>query len=247
MSRILIFALLTSAVLAADKMTEIPGGTFLIGGGKESDEKPAQEISLDPFMMDINPVTNSEYNRCVKTGQCTPAHYKDSTCFIWSHSSLKKTKLPDNFQDGSRPVVCISWYQARKYCRSQGKRLPTEAEWEFAATKAGKYKYSWGDSAPTPARAHYKKNGTAAVGTKPATMYQLQDMNGNVWEWTNDRYERDYYRDISKKNPHGPAAGRFRSIRGGGWYSNSSQIRSRNRHWFTPETGEVSIGFRCAK
>lgn len=241
---IIIFAI--SSLLAQD-MVQIPGGTFTIGGGSESDEKPAKEIRLNSFKMDKTPVTNSDYNRCVKSGSCTKAHYSDSSCYIWSKSGLKKTKVPASFGDGDKPVICVSWYQARKYCKAQGKRLPTEAEWEFAATKGGTQKYSWGNSAPTPQSATYKSRSTNTVGAKSAGAYQLKDMNGNVWEWTSDRYERDYYQYIAKENPHGPPAGRFRSIRGGGWYSSASQLRSRNRHWFAPEAGEVSIGFRCVK
>ncbi len=233
--------------ICAQTMSSIPGGKFTVGGGKDKDEVPAKEITISSFKMDKTPVTNSQYNRCVKTGQCTAPHYEDSACFIWSNSGLKKTKVPQSFQEGDRPVVCVSWYQARKYCKSQGKRLPTEAEWEFAATKAGTQKYSWGNSAPTADKAYFKSKGTTVVSSKPAGAYQLRDMNGSVWEWSSDRYEREYYQYISSENPHGPVAGRFRSIRGGGWYSSPSQIRSRNRHWFAPEAGEVSIGFRCVK
>lgn len=245
--RIPFLIIATLSLLSAEEMVKVPGGTFTIGGGVESDEKPAKVVQISSFQMDKKPVTNSDYNRCVKTGMCTKAHYSDSQCYIWSNSGLQKTNVPLSFEEGDKPVVCISWYQARKYCKAQGKRLPTEAEWEYAATKAGTQKYSWGNNAPTPNSAVYKSKGTPVVGSKPAGAYQLNDMNGTVWEWTSDRYERDYYSYISAKDPNGPAAGRFRSIRGGGWYSSDAQLRARNRHWFAPEAGEVSIGFRCVK
>lgn len=246
MNKVLILLFACTLLFAGD-MASVTGGSFTIGNGVESDEKPGKTVAISSFKLDVTPVTNSDYNRCVKTGQCTPAHYDDNACYIWSNSGLKKTKVPESFKGGDKPVVCVSWYQARKYCKSQGKRLPTEAEWEFAATEGGKRKYSWGNSAPSTEKAVYKSKGTPAVGSKEAGAYQLKDMNGTVWEWTNDRYERDYYQYIGEKDPNGPAAGRFRSIRGGGWYSSASQLRSRNRHWFAPEAGEVSIGFRCAK
>ncbi len=236
-----------SVSLWAQSMSSIPGGAFTIGGGTESDEKPAREITLTPFKMDITPVTNKEYNKCVTSGACTPQHYSDGSCYIWSKSGLEKTKVPESLSEDNRPVVCVSWYQARKYCKYRGKRLPTEAEWEFAATKAGTQKYSWGDAAPSEANSHYKGRSTKPVASKPAGAYQLRDMNGSVWEWTSDRYEREYYQYISINDPRGPVAGRFRAIRGGGWYSSEKMLSSRNRHWFAPEGGEVSIGFRCVK
>jgi formylglycine-generating enzyme required for sulfatase activity len=72
-------------------------------------------------------------------------------------------------------------------------------------------------------------------------------MSGNVWEWVNDRYQHDYYTVSETRDPQGPDAGQYRVIRGGGWYSGPMQLRTTNRHWFEPNFGEVSIGFRCAK
>ena len=72
-------------------------------------------------------------------------------------------------------------------------------------------------------------------------------MTGNVWEWVGDRYQHDYYMTSEAQDPAGPDVGQYRTIRGGGWYSGPEQLRIKNRHWFEPNFGEVSIGFRCAK
>ena len=76
-----ILALTLTGALVAQKMSAVPGGSFTIGGGTEEDEKPAQQIAVSPFKMDITPVTNAEYNRCVKTGHCSSVHYDDSQCY----------------------------------------------------------------------------------------------------------------------------------------------------------------------
>ncbi len=239
---LILFTVLTT--LFSQQMVSIPGGTFTLGGGTESDEKPAVEVTIQPFQMDVTPVTNAQYNRCAG---CAAPHYSDSTCYLWNNSGLKKTKVPEHFSEPNRPVVCVSWYQARKYCQSVGKRLPSEAEWEFAATNGGAQKYSWGNSSPSTDNSYFRQRSTHDVSSKPAGAYGLRDINGTVWEWINGRYERDLYKYIDPSNPRGPSVGRFRSIRGGGWYSSPNQINSRNRHWFAPEAGEVSIGFRCVK
>ncbi len=238
--------LFVSASLLLAEMVSVPGGTFTMGGGVEDDEKPAHKVTVKSFKMDKSEVTNAAYNKCVASGKCKRQHYSDGKCYVWSNSGLRRTKVSNPaFTADGKPATCVSYNQAKAYCRSVGKRLPTEAEWEFAATKAGTRKYSSGGS--VGGKAAYGKNAPAKVGSFPAGAYQLKDMNGNVWEWVHDRYERDYYKYSPQNNPKGASTSRFRTIRGGGWYSSVKQLRSRNRHWFAPEAGEVSIGFRCVK
>lgn len=229
-------------------MVSVPAGSFSMGSasGGEADEKPVHTVTVSGFKLDKHEVTNAEYNRCVNSGKCKKAHYTDGRCMVWSNGGLRKIKtVPMRFREDDKPVVCVSWQQARAYCRSQGKRLPTEAEWEKAATGSGQRSYSVGSI--STATVNYNAKETTNVGSFTAGSYGLKDMNGNVWEWVHDRYERDYYKYSEKKDPKGPPVSRFRVIRGGGFYSDSKKSRSRNRHWFAPEAGEVSIGFRCAK
>ena len=246
--KILVNILLIVALTFSQKQVNIQGGSFKIGSTNSNDEQPIKEIKINSFKMLETPVTNREYNKQVIKGAVTKPHYNDGKCYIWSNQGLKKiSKVPQSFQEEDKPVVCVSWYQARKYCSSIGMKLPTEAQWEYVATNGGKTKYSLGNSTPAIPKYWFKKRTTRNVSEAPKSLFQLKDMNGNVWEWVDDRYEKDAYKYMKSDNPKGPSVGRFRVIRGGGWYSSSRQLRSANRHWFAPEAPEVSIGFRCVK
>ena len=151
--------------------------------------------------------------------------------------------------DAQYPVVCVSWQQARQYCAFKGKKLPSEAQWEYAAL-AGRSMaaYAWGNQPPDANRcAQSRDMHPKKVGTYTSNPWGLYDMTGNVWEWVNDRYQSDYFESSEPRDPQGPDAGMYRVVRGGGWYSGIEQLKIKNRMWFDPNTGEVSIGFRCAK
>ncbi len=246
---LLLFLTFWISLLSAEEMVTVPAGSFIMGGNSgESDEKPAHEVFLPAFKIDKHEVSRKEYEECVKSGRCKPAHYSDGKCHMWTSKGPKKVRVPSKYQSPNYPVVCVSWYQARDYCRTKGKRLPTEAEWEKAALAGTKNKYAWGDSNPSSSQCATPSSGApSSVGSFSANKYQIKDMTGNVWEWVNDRYERDYYHHSDKTSPKGPPVGRFRVIRGGGWYSGVKQLRIKNRQWFVGEGGEVSVGFRCAK
>ena len=240
-----ILILFSFITISAQSMVSLDGGRFLMGSSTGAEnEQPKHTVILSPFSIDVHEVTNQEYQECVSKGGCSQAHYSDGKCYIWSSEGLKKTTPPSFFKENQRPVVCISWQQATAYCRWKGKKLPTEAQWEYAAT-GGTKRYNISSVSHSTAR--YQSGSTAPVEQFPAGYNQLYDMCGNAWEWTRDRYEEQYYHYSPTKNPQGPVVGRFRTIRGGGWYSSLKQLSSRNRHWFAPEVGEVSIGFRCVK
>lgn len=240
--RSVLFLVLLAYPLFAEEMVSIPGGTFNMGSNSgKANEKPVHKVTLSSFKIDKYEVSNREYSTCVKSGRCSAPHYKNGRCYVWTKGALKKTKMTNpNYIAPDKPVVCVSWAQARSYCRSKGKRLPTEAEWEYVATKAGTKEYS--NSAMT-----IQSKKPASVTKSGVGSYGVYNMNGNVSEWVNDRFEVDYYKYSEKKNPKGPSVSRFRVVRGGGWYNTKKQSRSRRRNWFAPEAGEVSIGFRCAK
>lgn len=227
----------------------IQGGIFTMGSNEgQEDETPPHQVTLSPYKFDIYEVSFAAYDSCVKKGGCTPAHYDDGECLMWTSSGIRKVRVPLKFRSGEYPVVCVTWYQARQYCRFKGKRLPTEAQWEHAALAGNNYRYAWGNSAPNAESCvTASKNRPMKSGSFRPNAWGIFDMTGNVWEWTRDRYERDYYTLSEKKEPSGPPVGRYRVIRGGGWYSGSKQLRVRNRQWFAPERGEVSIGIRCVK
>jgi formylglycine-generating enzyme required for sulfatase activity len=237
--------------LAAGSFCQVAvrGGSFTMGGdAAEPDERPAHVVNVSALSVDKYETSFAEYDSCVRSGACSPAHYRDGKCILWTSAGLRKVVVPARFRSAEYPVVCVDWEQARAYCRFRGKRLLTEAEWEYAAQAGRASAYSWGDEAPSGARCptsscmHPIKS-----GSYPSNAWGLYDMTGNVWEWVDDCYQTDYYSQHAATDPAGPAVGRYRVIRGGGWFSGPNQLRIRNRQWFVPEYGEVSIGIRCGQ
>jgi formylglycine-generating enzyme required for sulfatase activity len=244
-----ILLILGAAVLAFAQMSSVPGGTFAMGSASgDADQSPVHNVTVSPFSIDKTEVTFGQYDSCVMEGKCAPAHYDDGACVIWTNEGFKNVRVPQGFRDARYPVVCVTWFQAQQYCGSRGKKLPTEAQWEYAALGGRTAIYAWGDSPPSsarctqPQRMHPEKTGAFAPNP-----WGLYDMTGNVWEWTQDHYSPDYYGVSPQQDPPGADVGQYRSIRGGGWYSDGLQLRIQNRHWFEPNFGEVSVGFRCVR
>jgi|WetSurMetagenome_2_1015567.scaffolds.fasta_scaffold01719_12 formylglycine-generating enzyme required for sulfatase activity len=245
----LFIAFSACATLLYAQTAGVPGGTFSMGSndGRQS-EAPAHTVTVSPFQIDKTEVSSAQYDSCVAAGACTPAHYGDGTCVIWTGQGFKNVRVPRNFRNARYPAVCVTWFQAQAYCRAHGKRLPTEAQWEYAALAGRRANYAWGDEPPSPRRCpspparHPERTGSFAPNP-----WGLYDMTGNVWEWTADHYDPDYYASARQSDPQGSDVGQYRVIRGGGWYSGPQQLRVKNRQWFEPNFGEVSIGFRCAR
>jgi len=201
------------------------------------DDYPAHKVYLDAFYIDKYEVNNDDYASFVTvTGRAKPWHWKDG----------KVPKGEDRF-----PIYNVNWNDAEAYCKWAGKRLPTEAEWEKAARGSLDRKaFPWGDIDNGAASTHANTNsvGPLPVGSFPPNNYGLYDMVGNVWEWLQDWYERNYYSVSPRRNPQGPDEGLYKVIRGGGW----SDIQDKNvmnhfRNFQDPEQGVSTLGFRCAK
>jgi formylglycine-generating enzyme required for sulfatase activity len=227
-------------------MAQIPAGCFDMGdhfGEGDDDELPVHNVCISAFEMDLHEVTNAEYAACVDDGGCTPPTV--------TGSQTRATYYGDPAYDDF-PVIWVEWYHAEHYCTWAGKRLPTEAEWEYAARGGldGK-RYPWGDTI-SGSDANYWGSGdpwdndTSEVEYYAPNGYGLYDMAGNVWEWVNDYYG-DYY-DVSPPNdPPGPATGFKRILRGGSWSYDTDGLRVANRFAYTPDDQDLFIGFRCAR
>jgi len=220
------------------EMILIPGGVFLMGSDTEGDHSPVHEVRIDAFYMDTHEVTNAQYLRfCEETGHGLPE--------FWAVAGFRCG--PDY---PNHPVVGVRSYDADLYAEWCSKRLPTEAEWEYAA-RGGLVGMSYpnGDTL-SPSDGNYNKSdegGPVAVGSYPANGFGLHDMQGNVVEWVADYYAPDYYASSPPENPRGPEFGRFRVIRGGGWHSGASCNRVYYRNALPPNWVDFNVGFRCAK
>lgn len=211
-------------------MALLPGGSFWVGSdpkeGYSEDESPRFRTELAPFCMDLTEVTVAAYARCAADGRCTPAETKRALC------NAKRKDRDDH------PINCVTWHQADAYCRAQGKRLPTEAEWEFAARGGGELDYPWGEGSPD-GRACWKHNGTCAVKSFAPGAFGLYDISGNVWEWLADWYG---------PYPFSPEHGFAKCYRGGSFsrrFEKWMHTRLRNRQ--PPHEWGSHLGFRCAK
>ncbi len=166
-------------------------------------------------------------------------------------AGLAGRQMPDapNFNPSwvneSMPIVNVTWDDASAFCERTGGRLPTEAEWEYAA-RAGSSEARYGNLDEI---AWYSGNsGSQAheVGQKRANEFGLYDMLGNVWEWMNDEYDQNYYQNSPAQDPPGPTSGQSRVLRGGSWYVNPGYVRVSYRIKNIPTFSRDYIGFRCA-
>jgi len=237
------------------EMILVPGGEFQMGSshGKE-DERPLHKVRVDPFLIDRRPVTQEQYDK-MDLPNPSPSHFKGPT----------------------RPVEMISWTQAAAYCNARsraeglqpcyneetgacnfaadGYRLPTEAEWEYACRAGTTGDYFFGDARQLGEYAWFADNAskqTHPVGQKKPNPWGLYDVYGNVAQWCNDVYDKDYYQKSPPENPRGPADGDKYVLRGGAWNSSAGSVRSSHRVGEAPGFQDAcfardAIGFRCVR
>jgi iron(II)-dependent oxidoreductase len=246
---------------------ELPGGRFELGAraGPEfafDNEKWSHPVILAPFRMSRAAVTNAEYLGFVEAGGYRKREYwsdegwawKDrSEPLYWRGSTLRRfdrwIPIPPD-----EPIMHVSWYEAEAYCRFAGRRLPTEAEWEFAASldpvSRMKRRYPWGDDAWTTALANLEAGALASVHGYPRgdSAFGLRQMIGNVWEWTASTFlpypgfVRDPYQEYSE-----PWFGTHKVLRGGSFATPRRVVHAAFRNFYTPDRADIFAGFRtCA-
>jgi sulfatase modifying factor 1 len=232
----------------------VPAGEFEMGaegGQAEPDEAPKHRVHVDAFYIGKYEVTNRQYHTFVKSTGHRPPDNEDPKYDLWRGDTML-----DGI--GELPVINVSWDDAVAYCKWSGGRLPTEAEWEKAARGTDGRTYPWGNDPVTGNRANYS-NENVTFWDGPATLarknqfdygrspYGAYEMAGNVWEWVQDWYDENYYKNSSSKNPRGPSDGKERILRGGSWRNTPEILRSSNRNKETPTDRRVYAGIRCAK
>jgi formylglycine-generating enzyme required for sulfatase activity len=223
-----------------------PAGEFEMGSAPGSDpfaeewERPAHKVALSGFWMEIYEVSNARYALCVAAGACGPPE---------SFNSRTRTDYYSDPQFADHPVVNVTHAQAQAYCAWVGGRLPTEAEWEYAARWNDGRRYPWGNDPADLGLGNFGNpdGDTQSVGAFPIGANALGVLNlaGNVWEWVADWYDPDYYGESPRQDPTGPAEGTERGARGGAFATDPQFVRVRNRYARDPNRGYNNVGFRC--
>ncbi|MCC6628917.1 MAG: formylglycine-generating enzyme family protein [Chloroflexi bacterium] len=281
---------------ATDGLIRLPGGAFLMGardgdGFAADGEGPIRQVTLSPFWIDPLAVTNERFTAFVAaTGHVTEAErfgwsfvfagllpdgFPDTRAVAaapwwrqvygadWRHPEGLDSSITDRLD---HPVVHVGWHDAQAYCAWAGRRLPTEAEWEYAARGGLEGKvYAWGDDL-TPDGEHrcniwqgtFPSHNTLAdgyLGTAPADAFPpndfgLYNVSGNTWEWCVDWFSPTVHRLTRRRDPQGPVTGTNRVIRGGSYLCHASycnRYRVAARTAVTPDSTTGHMGFRCAR
>jgi formylglycine-generating enzyme required for sulfatase activity len=224
-----------------DGMLRLPGGHFVMGSSLARapiNERPVRPMTVAPFWIDRTEVTVEAYRACVAIGACPVPARASATCTY-------------DADEPDLPVSCVHWTDADAYCGWVGKRLPSEREWEYAARGPLAVAFPWGAGASCADAVTLinEQSGKscarrpARVGTHPggASVFGVQDMSGNLEEWT-----ADWYVELLGPGPM-PRAGAAHVLRGGGWLSTPSQSRTTSRNWGSALEAGANVGFRCAK
>ena len=212
-------------------MASLPGGSFTMGDRNDS-------VTVQPFCMDVTEVTVDAYEVCVRAGQCSADHPGQWTPDGNTFTAATACNYGVSGR-GNHPVNCVDWGQSATYCHAQGKRLPSEEEWEWAARGESQGRsYPWGNAAPNFQLCWsgiQKRSGTCPVGSFPEgdAPGGIHDLAGNVLEWTSSNFD---------------ATGAARVNRGGSWYNVvASYFRAAYRDWYSPSYRFYLLGFRCAR
>lgn len=230
-----------SRQIAEPEMVLIPGGEFIMGVAPKEDQKfindQAHNVFVDSFYLAKYEVTNAQYFKfCQATNHRLPE--------FWGMDLFRSSM---NYPD--HPVTGVNWSDAIAFTKWKGMRLPTEAEWEYAARGGLQgMSYPEGNITDSTLANFYPTQGhPVKVGSYPPNGYGLYDMSGNVIEWVWDFYDKDYYLESPYKNPLGPMYGEQHCIRGGGWRSGAGCTSVHFRQSLRTYWVDFNVGFRCAR
>jgi len=256
-------------------MVYVPAGEFLMGSASKDmfanpNEKPQHTVYLDAFWIDQTEVTVAKFRSFVQVDGYQTTAEEQGWAYAWVESAKEWQKVngadwqhpfgPGSDVEDDHPVVQVSWFDAVAYCAWVGGSLPTEAQWEKAARGTDGRIYPWGNVFDgiflNYCDAHCENGDrtfddgyqfSAPVGSYPAGIspYGAFDMAGNVWEWTADWYDDDYYADSPARNPGGPVSGQYRVLRGGSWNHDRSGMRTVYRLESPPGSRVDNFGYRC--
>lgn len=251
-----------AAFVIESPMQTVEQGFFLMGTPRSVDttfslalqyddtEQPQRRIWLPRFDIDRDEVALGTYLRWLaQTRRPVPEELRTLTEHLMRVHAMSAEAL------ARWPALYVTWTEASAYCRDQGKRLPSEAEWEKAARGTDANLFPWGDAAPTSSLAMFGQYhvheipivapiDTGEVGRSP---YGLRHMAGNAAEWVADWFGIDYYMTMPDRNPPGPSTGRYKVVRGGSWKSTPVLLRTATRSGAPPDQRAATIGFRCAR
>lgn len=229
----------------------VPAGCFQMGGEDgDSDEAPPHQVCLDAFRMDRYEVAQGQYQAVMGESP-------------WLQCSGEMCPRPWI----SFPAVDVDWEGASAYCAKVGRRLPTEAEFEYANRAGNPGQYPWGNMdvaaciyANVADQSAKRKWGNwitfecedgyaalAPVGSFQPNAWGLFDMEGNVWEWVEDWFAKNYYALSPLRNPTGPNTGEYRVNRGGSWWDFPEALRAASRNYSIPSYRAANLGFRCVQ
>lgn len=251
------------------EMALIPSGTYNMGSDDEDlvETAPVHRVHVSSFYMDIHTVTNGQYAEFLNAVKPTEGIEGNRVRWLVLRSDIEDERInwwpteitfeKDHYVAyrgyKDRSVVTVSWEGAYEYCKWAGKRLPTEAEWEWAARGGlDGMSFPWGNAIPTNEVMHtrnWMNNKDAAPlddakSGKP-NAYGLYNMAGGVWEWCFDWYDADYYGKSKRDNPMGPVEGEFKVLRGGSWFNPPQGLRVSLRNFLHPAAMDETTGFRC--
>ena len=216
---------------APTEMVFLAAGSFRMGSDTgPGEEQPGHVVSLSAFSIDRTEVSTASYN-----------------AYLVTHG-----RQPDTRTAPEIPVAMVSWGDAQAYCGWLEKRLPTEAEWEYAARNMSQGStYPWGEALPDAFLARFSGGAAGPVAidalSEGASAQGVLHLAGNVAEWVSDWWDPRYYAASPEADPRGPSVGDFRVTRGGSWSHGATEIRAAARGYHSPDRGAAYIGFRCAR